>query len=347
MQPDLARIRNGKMSYILSEPYAAFYVEYLEYERPGMKERSYCRHKRMILSFLRWLEGEKLLPQDVKVVHAVKFKTDMSRRVNRNGSEISAGTLCNYIKAARRFYKWLLEREAVKTNPFLEVDYPRIPEHISRNVLTESQMNRLLERLKCFNGARTKKESARLYVCHVLSELMYSTGLRIEEAASLVPGDINLALRHVHVRSGKGGKSRTAFLSEYASEVLRLYLERGKKRADMILYGEVRETVFSGVQDSVMQMLNARLRKICLELGLPVITSHGFRHSLGTHLLRSGCDMRHIQVILGHDKLSSTQIYTKVYADDLKDSIDKYHPRQWIKSGEDRNETGSPEAVHS
>lgn len=93
-------------------------------------------------------------------------------------------------------------------------------------------------------------------------------------------------------------------------------------------------------------MLNSRLRKLCLELEIPVITSHGFRHSLGTHLLRSGCDMRHIQVILGHDKLSSTQIYTKVYADDLKDSIDKYHPRQWIKSGEEKNETGSIEAVH-
>jgi len=60
-----------------------------------------------------------------------------------------------------------------------------------------------------------------------------------------------------------------------------------------------------------------------------VITSHGFRHSLGTHLLRSGCDMRHIQVILGHEALSTTQIYTKVDKEDLKKSLDAFHPRRW------------------
>lgn len=335
------------MSYVLSEPYATLYEEYLEYEKPGMKRRAYERLQRITLIFLKWLEEEELLPDEVRVMQAMKYKNDMAKRVNRDGMEIKAGTLCNYIKAVRRFYKWLLEKEDVKTNPFLEIDYPRIPEHISRNVLTESQMNRLLERLKGFNKGGTKKETARLYVCHVLSEFMYSTGLRIEEVTNLKPSDINFISRYVYVRNGKGGKSRTAFLTEYAADVLKLYLEKGKEKADMILYGEKRKTVFSGTNESVMQMLNERLRKICIELEIPVITSHGFRHSLGTHLLRGGCDMRHIQVILGHDKLSSTQIYTKVYADDLKNSIDKYHPRQWIKSGEDKNEKRSNEAVHS
>ena len=195
-------------------------------------------------------------------------------------------------------------------------------------------MNILLEKLKGFYEAEDQKEKARLYVCHVLAELMYSAGLRIEEVAELKIGDINFKAGYVYIRNGKGGKPRTAFLTEYASEVLKLYAERGKDFCDRIIYGQKRDTLFSTKGNILMAMLNKRLRKICTELEIPVITSHGFRHSLGTHLLRSGCDMRHIQVILGHDKLSSTQIYTKVYSDDLRNSIDKYHPRQWIKSGE-------------
>ena len=318
------------MRYGLTKPYVSLYEEYLEYERPGMSLQGYKSLEGLTRRFLGWLEEKQLMPQDVRITQAMEFKNDIAGKRNINGELISQGTICNYIKTARRFYKYLLERETVSTNPFKEIKYPRIPSHISRNVLTEGQMERLLERLKRFNSGKTKKEKARLYICHILSELIYSTGLRIDEAASLRPSDVNFELRHVYVRYGKGGKSRIAFMSEYASEILMLYLKKGKNITDRILYGAKRRTVFSGKTGSLMQMLNKRLKTLCLELDIPVITSHGFRHSLGTHLLRSGCDMRHIQAILGHEKLSSTQIYTKVYADDLKESFDRYHPRQHL-----------------
>lgn len=327
------------MSYVLSEPYASIYEEYTEYERTNLCARSFDKACRMNLIIFRWFEENEILPEEVKIIQAMDFVNDISKRLNRDGKYISQGSICNYIKGARRLFKYLLEKEIVRTNPFMEIEYPRIPEHISRNVLTESQMNILLEKLTRFNEAETQKEKARLYVCHVLSELMYSAGLRIEEAAELKISDINFKARYVYVRNGKGGKPRTAFLTEYASEVLKLYAEKGKEFCDMIIYGQKRETLFSTKGNILMEMLNPRLRKFCTELEIPVITSHGFRHSLGTQLLRSGCDMRHIQVILGHDKLSSTQIYTKVYSDDLRNSIDRYHPRQWIKSGENKNES--------
>ena len=326
------------MSYVLSEPYAELYNEYTEYERTNLCSRSFDRVERMNLIMFRWFEQKEILPQEIKILQATEFVNDIAKRVNRDGKFISQATICNYIKNARRFYKYLLEKEMVQTNPFIEVEYPRIPEHISRNVLTESQMNRLLEKLKCFDEAETKKERVRLYVCHVLAELMYSSGLRIEEAAELKEEDINFRLRYVYVRNGKGGKFRISFLTEYAAEILKLYIEKGKRNYDMIIYGKNRNTLFSAKGNILIQMLNKRLRKTCIELEIPVITSHGFRHSLGTHLLRSGCDMRHIQVILGHDKLSSTQIYTKVYSEDLKNSIDKYHPRKWIRSGDNKDE---------
>ena len=89
------------------------------------------------------------------------------------------------------------------------------------------------------------------------------------------------------------------------------------------------DTLFGADKARVAHVLNAELATICNGLGIPAITSHGFRHSLGTHLLRSGCDMRHIQMILGHEALQTTQIYTRVDKDDLKRSLDEHHPRQF------------------
>jgi len=77
--------------------------------------------------------------------------------------------------------------------------------------------------------------------------------------------------------------------------------------------------------------MNTALRNACTELEMPVITSHGFRHSIGTHLLRAGCDIRHIQVFLGHDRLESTQIYTHVNNNDVTETMDNKHPRKQNK----------------
>ncbi len=326
------------MGCAFKEPYEALFREYLEYERPRLSVQGFASNTGRAKRLIVWLEERDLLPNDVRITQALEFVSDMGKRTNRNGNPISQGAICNYIKTARRFYKYLLEKEIIETNPFMEIEYPRIPEHLSRNVLTESQMNRLLERLKCFDACGPKKERTRLYVCHVLAELMYSTGLRIDEVSRLRKSDVDLTYRLIHVKRGKGGKSRTAFLTGYAAEILRLYIERGKAFYDKTIYGENRDSLFSTGGGVLMDMLNKRLRRSCAELEIPVITSHGFRHSLGTHLLRAGCDMRHIQVILGHDRLSSTQVYTKVYSEDLKKSLDKYHPRRHMKNGGDGNE---------
>ena len=326
------------MRITFGEPYSKLYQEYAEHEQTRLTRQGFASCMGRTARLVGWLEEKGLMPEDVRITHALDFVSDMGKRINACGTPISPGMICNYIKAARRFYSYLLEREAIGTNPFMEVEYPRIPEHISRNVLTESQMNCLLERLKRFDDCTTRKEKARLYVCHVIAELMYSTGLRIDEVSSLTEYDVDVGSRIVRVRNGKGGKSRTAFLTCYAAEIMELYITMGKEFYDRTMYGRRRDRLFSANGNMLMQMLNRCLRETCTELEVPVITSHGFRHSLGTHLLRAGCDMRHIQVILGHDRLSSTQVYTRVYSEDLKESLDRHHPRQLEKHGGLENE---------
>jgi site-specific recombinase XerD len=121
-------------------------------------------------------------------------------------------------------------------------------------------------------------------------------------------------------------------LNEYAREILRLYVNELRG----LLFNSLsnRELLFGAGEDSLGKMVNRELRKTCRALKLRIITSHGFRHSLGVHLLRSGCDIRHIQEILGHQRLKNTEIYTRVDKEDLKSVLDACHPRRFAHSHE-------------
>lgn len=315
----------------LSAPYREILEDFLTYRHPQVSAQGFETARKLSMAVLAWHQRKKILPEQVTVKDAMQFKTDVSKRKTKAGTLISKGTIQNYIKAARGIYSFLMTTEAVKSNPFSEVEYPPSSSHISRNVLTESQMNRLLGSLERFDAIQNRRKKSRRYVSHVLAEFLYATGLRIEEASRLIESDIDTIHRYVYVRKGKGGKPRIAFMNGYAADVMRLYLKKGKHIADSIIYGEHRSAVFSAEKNVLAGLFNKEIREVCTELDIPIITSHGFRHSLGTHLLRAGCDIRKIQAILGHEKLSSTQIYTRVYSEDLKKSIDEYHPRQHIR----------------
>lgn len=317
------------MSYTLSEPYASVYEEYLKYEKGLVSSEGYISLKNRTRTVLKWFESENLLLEEVNIQDALRFKEYLNEKNTKDGVCISTGTMLNYLKAVKKLYRYLLSTEKIKTNPFVEITNPRLPKHISRNVLTESQMNRLLDKLKDFNSLNNPDECRNRYCCHVYSEFLYSTGLRANEAASLVLSNIDLKQRTVYVPNGKGGKSRTAYMTGYAADILKVYIENARDKIFYKTYIKQKELLFGLSSHSFEEKLNKELKSVCIELGIPVITSHGFRHSLGTHLLRAGCDIRYIQTILGHDTLESTQVYTSVYKDDLKNSIDKYHPRQF------------------
>jgi site-specific recombinase XerD len=193
-------------------------------------------------------------------------------------------------------------------------------------------MGRLLQALAAFDTLPSPQARLRRYRVHVVAEFLYATGLRIAEAASIVPEAIDLAARRIYLPQGKGSRPRTVFLHHYAAAVLDHFLTRGRA---LVLGPHSRaqtRTLFATHHERLARVVNAELAAVCRDCDLPVITSHAFRHSLGTHLLRSGCDLRHIQVILGHESLASTQIYTRVDKDDLKRSMDRFHPRQWARA---------------
>ena len=317
------------MSLLIATDAAVLMEEFLYSEKPRVSKQGYISLEGLIRRVLVWFDAEDIDLLAVNIKDAVRYAAYLSEHRQPDGSPYDTGTMLNYLKVARRFFGYLVKTERLTTNPFAELRYPRMSNHLCRNTLTEAQMGRLLHELSNFDCLATPRTRQRRYRVHVIAEFLYASGLRIAEACTIKPEHLDLDSRRVYLPEGKGGKARTAFLTDYAVTVLRRYLATGRA----VVLGHYprlqQDTLFGSVKDRVAAVVNAELTAVCTSLGLPVITTHGFRHSLGTHLLRAGCDMRHIQVILGHDSLQTTQIYTRVDKEDLKRSLDEFHPRQW------------------
>jgi site-specific recombinase XerD len=320
------------MAYFLSAAYADVFESFLAWEQNRVTAQGYTAIRKNTLNVLKWFEGEELPLEEATVRDALRYRNDLGGYTKKDGTALSTGTVHNRLKAGKTLFHYLVAEGIRRTNPFAEVKRPRLPEHYSRNVLSEVQMGCLLERLTRFDQAVSCRERLGRYRLHVVAEFLYATGLRIAEAAGLVPENIDTSSRLVYVPEGKGKKARLAFLTGFAAEVIKLYLERGRKAVLGSYERGYGRTVFGAHPERLMSVVNRDLKTVCRELELPVISSHGFRHSLGTHLLRAGCDMRYIQIILGHDALATTQVYTRVDKDDLKDSLDRFHPRKWSRT---------------
>ncbi|MCL2410220.1 MAG: tyrosine-type recombinase/integrase [Treponema sp.] len=307
----------------------AIYNEFLAYYKPRTSVSAYQTIKYLSYPLISWFEENEIPLTAVSIQDVMNYRNSLNEP--KEGKRLSTGSICNYLKMGRKLFKFLVKFEKVETNPFLDVKYPKMPDVISRNILKEPQMNRLLEILTEFDNAQSESEKLEKYRQHVVSVLLYSTGIRAAEAAALLPQDIDVKRREVVIRNGKGGKDRIAFLTGYAADVLDYYIQYGREVMLARGWRKHGSRLLGNDVATLAKAVNGGLKEICKKVKIPVITCHGFRHSLGTHLLRAGCDIRHIQMILGHEKLNSTQLYTRVDRDDLKNIIDQYHPRQSLK----------------
>jgi integrase/recombinase XerC len=321
------------MSAELTKETADLLDAFLESERPKVSEQGFNHLRTTAFLVARWFDDQELGLTETKITDAVRYQAWLSEHRMDNGKPYSSGTMQNYLKVVRRMFDYLMSLELVATNPFRELKMPKTGEHISANILSVEQMGKLLDYLRRFDEQPTWRQHLTYYKMHVVAELMYATGMRVSEAASLEPSDLNLDERLVRIRFGKDGKPRTAYLTTYAVQVLRHYLPVRTR----MFQGHQRtcpHALFGSSYIRLTQFVNEVLAKTCKPLSLPPATSHSFRHSLGTHLLKAGCDMRHIQVILGHEALHSTQVYTKVDKDDLRRVVDEAHPRSRWTGGQ-------------
>ncbi len=257
-------------------------------------------YNRDILDYLIFLEEES------KSLESVNFEAYLAR-LAATGKKTRS--IVRAVSAIRSFYKFLLRDGKIRVNPLLEIETPKVKPPIPR-VLSEEEM---LAILRLPAGQKTSLRDA------AILELLYATGLRVSELISLKKSDINLEAGFL-VASGKRSKERIVPMGTYAREVIKSYLEQIKPKG-AFLFPNRKGTPMT------RQAIWKLIRKYGALIAKQHISPHVLRHTFATHLLEGGADLRSVQLLLGHEDISTTQIYTHVDRKRLKELHKKYHPR--------------------
>lgn len=231
---------------------------------------------------------------------------------------LERGTIRLHFAALRSFFKFLTRRRGWTNNPLLEVQLPKAQKKLPV-VLSLTQMETILDL-----PMRTPKEKqAAAWAPErdaAIMELFYSTGIRISELASLNVADVDIFSETLRV-IGKGRKERLAPVGNHAMQALQRYRSKANVHDGPLFRSKVGKRLTT-------QAINDLVMKYWRLSGLPVqLTPHKFRHSFATHLLNNGADLRSVQTLLGHASLSTTQIYTHVTTERMKQVYEDAHPR--------------------
>ena len=231
----------------------------------------------------------------------------------------TATTIARKIAALRAFSKWAKQNQLLETDFAKQLRTPKTAKNLP-HTLSVSQAEQLLA--WCESQADTNAVMARDWA---IFELIYATGARVGEICALVPEDIDFNSRTVRLW-GKGSKERIVPFSPQAEKALRFYLQRAR--------GELQKTppadaLFLGAQGGTVseRIVRGRLHRVCALAGVPDLGPHGLRHSMASHMLAGGADLRVIQEMLGHSALSTTQRYTHVDAHRLIGAYQQAFPR--------------------
>ena len=237
--------------------------------------------------------------------------------------QYSAATLARKIATLRSFFKWAARNKLSATNPMVAIRTPRQTKRLPKAITIE-QVEQLLSAPdeKDVLGTRDR----------ALLQTLYSTGLRVSELVGLTFADVDFEQKVLRVK-GKGNKDRLVPLGQRAMDTMGRYVERLRTdpRFASVLKGEADKTpLFINKHGKRLSSRSVR-RKLDKYLGLvgldSSISPHTLRHTFATHLLDNGADLRSVQALLGHQSLSTTQVYTHLSGQRLREAYDKAHPR--------------------
>jgi integrase/recombinase XerD len=290
------------------------FLGYLEFER-GLSRNTLEAYRTDLLQFGRWLAKHELNADTVTGAQVSDFIADLA--AGNGKPPASPATIHRKAACLRSFYRHL-RREGVRdSDPTAAISSPRRGRKLPR-VLTRDEVNKLLAAPR-----GTEPSSLR---DRALLELMYACGLRASEAIGLELTDLDMDEQVLRAR-GKGSKERVVPVGRAAIEALRIYLERGRSA---LVRGRPEPHLFVNFRGGPLtrQGLYKIVRRHAAAAGLADrMSPHTLRHTFATHLLSGGCDLRSVQEMLGHADVATTQLYTHLSSDKLKDVYFKAHPR--------------------
>ncbi len=243
----------------------------------------------------------------------------------RTKAGIAPTTARRKLASARSFFRFLLREGRIQANPFSMLRGPRRKKLLPR-VISVSDVAKFLKqpRIDVATGTVRPYEGA----CDAaIFEFLYSTGCRLSEALSVTWGMIDFSRGSLIVK-GKGSKERLVILGKPALAALRHLHETIASIRSDLTYPDIHVFLSNRFNPLYKREVELRMKRYLVEAGLPItLTPHKLRHSFATHLLDAGADLRSVQEMLGHNSLSTTQIYTHVSVERLKDEYAKFHPR--------------------
>ena len=278
----------------------------------GLAKASLNSYRSDLLHLSAWLSEQKL------DLLCYADEVALMRFVSVLAQTLRASSQARYISTLRRFYRHLLARGRIATDPTLKISMPTKPARLPK-VLSEAQVEVLLAapQLDTTLGQRDR----------AMLETLYATGLRVSELVGLKLHEVNFDMGVVRV-FGKGSKERLVPLGEEAIDWLRSYLAEARPALLMLRQSD---DLFVTARGSAMtrQAFWQLIKRYALVAGTDParLSPHVLRHAFATHLLNHGADLRVVQMLLGHSDISTTQIYTHIARERLKLLHAAHHPR--------------------
>ena len=278
----------------------------------GLARNTLEAYRSDLAQFATWLEAQQR--KDLISADQADIQSYLGYQFRKKTRATSVARL---LSALKRFYRYCLRQGRVKADPTLRIDSPKLPRGLPKS-LTEEDVENLL--------AAPRADKALGLRDKAMLETLYASGLRVSELVALKLGQVSQDMGVVRV-VGKGSKERLVPLGEEAIAWIRQYLKESRPE---LLGGRAADDLFVTARGSAMtrQMFWHLLRRYAAQAGLKKpISPHTLRHAFATHLLNHGADLRVVQLLLGHSDISTTQIYTHVARERLKQLHAKHHPR--------------------
>ena len=293
--------------------YIKGFIMYLKIEK-SLSLNSVSAYRRDIFKLNQFLEEKKydITPDKINKEHLNEFLVSLGVQ------NINPRSQARIISGIKAFFKYLLLEDFIKVNPSELLEGPKLG-RVLPDTLSIAEINSLINAVDLSKpeGQRNK----------AILETLYSSGLRVSEL-------VNLKLSNVYFNdgflkiTGKGNKERLAPIGNIAMKQIKLYIESSrvhlniKKGNEDILFLNRRGNKLS------REMIFMIIKELCKTIGLKkVISPHTFRHSFATHLIEGGADLRAVQEMLGHESITTTEIYTHINKEYLRDTILQFHPR--------------------
>jgi len=289
------------------------FKNYLKLER-SLSDNSIAAYIQDVVKLKQFAEISNLSSDPSKVTY--KNLQDFLKYVNELG--MSPHSQARVISGIKAFYKYLLYEEDIEQDPTVLIESPRLGRKLP-DTLSYPEIERLLSAIDLSKplGGRDR----------AMLEILYSSGLRVSELINLKLGNIFLEVGFLKI-TGKGDKERLVPIGKDAMKYLNIYINQIRnqirivKESESFIFLNKRGSKLSRV--SVFNIIKSLAEKIGLKKS---ISPHTFRHSFATHLIEGGADLRAVQEMLGHESITTTEIYTHLDRDYLKQVIKEFHPR--------------------